>query len=178
LQKQVNASLFSDAKTGEALITLPAPADSGHKSCLQKAKRPFTILFVTLSAVLALTFSVLYWNYYETMNRRTTKTHGVILDHWGKGKLSKNEREMIEKSVSENRKPNLVPTDWAHSYFEQSNHWVKEDDEKEKGKKVSLSKQEDYPEGFFRSDLPQEEKVRSWKKRQKLGSSINKHQVY
>ena len=37
-----------------------------------------------------MTLSVLYWNYYETVVRRSTKKQGIILDHWGKGSSSSN----------------------------------------------------------------------------------------
>jgi hypothetical protein len=35
-----------------------------------------------------MTLSVLYWNYYETVTRRSTKKQSIILDHWGKGSSS------------------------------------------------------------------------------------------
>ncbi len=45
--------------------------------------------------------SVLYWNYYETVNRRLTKRQGIILDHWGKGAPTKEETDALTLSLLE-----------------------------------------------------------------------------
>ena len=50
---------------------------------------------VAVLAILVLTFSVLFWNYTETTQRRLTKKQGVVLDHWGKTAPSDIDREIL-----------------------------------------------------------------------------------
>jgi hypothetical protein len=52
-------------------------------------QKPLAISLLALTFVLVMTLSVLYWNYYETVSRRSTKKQSVILDHWGKGSSSR-----------------------------------------------------------------------------------------
>lgn len=90
-----HASMVSEQGCGEDLYlssssSFQLPSQSS-KTLLARVRRPFSIFCFTISAVLILTFAVLYWNYYETLNRRLTKKQGVILDHWGKGAPSKEE---------------------------------------------------------------------------------------
>ena len=57
---------------------------SSSKSCLQYRKA-VAISGLAFSAIMIMTFSVLYWNYVEALHRRMAKTKdGPILDHWGK----------------------------------------------------------------------------------------------
>ena len=57
---------------------------SSSKSCLQYRKA-IAISGLAFSAIMIMTFSVLYWNYVEALHRRMAKTKdGPILDHWGK----------------------------------------------------------------------------------------------
>lgn len=59
--------------------------------------RPLSVLVVTLSLVLLLTFFVLFWNYTETSHRRKTRKGSVILDHWGKGSPSLTETNLLSQ---------------------------------------------------------------------------------
>ena len=59
-------------------------ASSWANSCVRYHK-PISISFLTVGAIMLMTLSVLYWNYYENIHRKMTKKHGVVLDHWGKG---------------------------------------------------------------------------------------------
>ena len=57
-----------------------------YYNCL-KYRNALAISTLAFSAIMIMTFSVLYWNYYEALHRRMTKhSKGPwpILDHWGK----------------------------------------------------------------------------------------------
>jgi hypothetical protein len=59
---------------------------TSSKSCL-KYRQAIVISTLAFSMIMIMTFSVLYWNYYEALHRRMTKDSqgpGPILDHWGK----------------------------------------------------------------------------------------------
>lgn len=121
-------------------VTVPAP--TSRKTCAERTKRPFTILFVTLSSVLGLTVSVLYWNYTENIQRISTKKYGVILDHWGKGGMSRSEKAMIDDSILMERHPSndlLKPTKAPID-----DQWSKREKER-------------FPDGFFRSVVVSDE---------------------
>ena len=45
---------------------------------------------------------MLYWNYYETVSRRSTKKQSVILDHWGKGSSSSSNVDPDSEKLREN----------------------------------------------------------------------------
>ena len=101
-------SLFNVEKTNQSKETSPQNSDSSvfkmpssvhgnntvpsrsilkystSKSCL-KYRKACAISGLAFSAIMIMTFSVLYWNYHEAMHRRmTNKKDGPILDHWGK----------------------------------------------------------------------------------------------
>ena len=60
---------------------------SSSKTCV-KYRNPLFISSIAFSFITIMTFSVLYWNWYETMHRRMTKNpEGPILDHWGKVRI-------------------------------------------------------------------------------------------
>ena len=83
-----------DGSSTDSLIVTTSSCSRCHK--------PISISFLTIGAIMLLTFSVLYWNYYETMHRRLTKKHGhIILDHWGKGAPSKLETSVLLKGLQE-----------------------------------------------------------------------------
>ena len=72
------------AATGCKSVSSSSLASSWANSCVRYHK-PISISFLTVGAIMLMTLSVLYWNYYENIHRKMTKKHGVVLDHWGKG---------------------------------------------------------------------------------------------
>ena len=69
-------------------------ASNWAASCIRYHK-PISISFLTVGAIMLMTLSVLYWNYYETVHRRMTKKHGLVLDHWGKERPTELETMML-----------------------------------------------------------------------------------
>ena len=65
-----------------------SPTSSTLQATLRRYQKPLAVSLFALAFVLVMTLSVLYWNYYETVSRRSTKKQSVILDHWGKGSSS------------------------------------------------------------------------------------------
>lgn len=61
---------------------------SSFSDRFRRYQKPLAVSLFALAFVLVMTLSVLYWNYYETVSRRSTKKQSVILDHWGKGSSS------------------------------------------------------------------------------------------
>ena len=87
-------SYIVDSKTVDT--TSSTSTKSAPLSSCIRYHKPISIFLLTIGAIILMTCSVLYWNYYETMNRRQTKQHGrVILDHWGKGAPSELETIML-----------------------------------------------------------------------------------
>ena len=62
-----------------------------------------------------MTLSVLYWNYYETVTRRSTKKQSVILDHWGKGSSSSSsvdpDSDQLRETLTAKERTKIVTLD-------------------------------------------------------------------
>ena len=78
---------FNDVEKDSNETTSTSPTSTLHAR-LRRYQKPMAISLFALGFVLVMTLSVLYWNYYETVSRRSTKKQSVILDHWGKGSSS------------------------------------------------------------------------------------------
>ena len=75
-----------NSKTNEEIF--PPPGICTMVTLNQNQWATLTPVNNAFSNVQVMTLSVLYWNYYETAVRRSTKKQGIILDHWGKGSSS------------------------------------------------------------------------------------------
>ena len=112
-----------------------------------KKVKPQMTLFLILSSVVVLTCLVLYWNYLEHLARKGTKKQGLILDHWGRGLPTEEERRRIELDKISNGYGPARDSSTRLNFIDE-NGYTQSD--KIKNDDVST----DAPEGFFRPNTP------------------------
>ena len=92
-----------------------SPTSSTLQATLRRYQKPLAVSLFALAFVLVMTLSVLYWNYYETVTRRSTKKQSVILDHWGKGSSSSSsvdpDSDQLRETLTAKERTKIVTLD-------------------------------------------------------------------